>query len=503
MKNILVLAFYFFCQSLLTAQQIDINFFEKADMFFKNYVEDGLVAYMKIKEEPNLDKLINIINVAEYEELDLVTQKAYLINAYNLLVIKEAVSAYPVASVQDVAGFFDRRKVTVAGMDITLNDFEKKEILNKFKDPRLHFVLVCGALGCPRITDFAYQPEKIEEQLERQTKIALNDPSFIWFENDKAQLSQIFNWYAEDFGNSRSSIIQYINQYRDTDFDENISANFYNYDWSLNSTSTAQKNPNVPANAARYIVSSTIPKGQIELKIFNNLYSQVVARENRSTFFTTNTSFLYGINRRFNLGFNTSYRRVLNSGIPSSPFDVINAPDSGNFRQGITSFGPQIRWAPKPEWQNFSIQSRLVFPIGTNLAGGDGEPYIDWGGPSLFNQFFNDRSIGTRFSLFTEFGLHWEDIGKLSNGRINQVSTPLTGILSYSITTKALIYTLAQFTPYYRIPFDYFIQGGIGGKYQFTRNIELELLYTGFTNRFLLQNEGGAATYNIGFRFNI
>jgi hypothetical protein len=485
------------------SQDINDSFFTQVDSFLTQYVKGGAVDYMNIKSDSSLKPLIASIESSEFRSLDSSTKKAYLINVYNLIVINEAVKAYPIASVQDIAGFFDRKKVLIGGESYTLTDFEKKEILDEFDDPRLHFVLVCGALGCPPITDFAYNPNNLEQQIASQTTIALNNPDFIKEEEGKLQLSQIFRWYAADFGNSKSSIIAFINDYRSIKLDDKISVDYYPYDWTLNAASTASAGTPIANNASRYIVSSTIPKGQVELKIFNNLYSQITGNENRSTFFTTQTSFLYGINKRFNLGFNASYRRVLNSGIPSSPFDVLSKPNSGEFRQGITAFGPQIRWAAVPKWQNFSIQSRLVFPIGQDLSGGNGKQYIDWQGPSFFNQFFNDMAIGTRFSLFTEVGLHWEDIGLLSNGRINQVSTPLTAILSFSPTSKAIIYALGGFSPFYRIPFDYFLQGGIGSKYQFTRNVELELLYTGFTNKFLLQNDGSAATYNIGFRFNI
>ncbi|GLR16436.1 DUF547 domain-containing protein [Portibacter lacus] len=496
--------FLFLCVNTFAfSQSIDQSFFENTDQFFKEYTADGLVNYLAIKQGEDLESLIAIIEQASYAELDPDTKKAYLINAYNLLVIHETIKGYPTSSVQDIPGFFDRKKIKIAGREMTLNDMEKKEILKEFDDPRLHFVLVCGALGCPPITNFAYQGSDIDNQINSQTKKALNNPEFIKVEDDKLQLSQIFKWYAEDFGNSKSAIISFINNYSQQKYAENISVNYYNYDWTLNAASTSfNASSATPANAGRYIVSSTIPQGQIELKIFNNLYSEVIG-DNRATFMTSSASFLYGINRRFNFGFNTRYRRVLNNVRPSSPFDVISDIASGSFRQGVTAFGPQIRYAPKPDWPNFSIQSSFVFPIGKDLSGGNGEQYIDWAGPSFYNQFFNDLSLGTRFSLFTDIGLNWEDIGKLSNGRINQVSTPLTAILSFSPTANSILYALGGFTPYYRLPFDYFIQGGFGGKYQFTKNVELELLYTGFTNKYLIANGGGAATYNIGFRFNI
>ena len=51
-------------------------------------------------------------------------------------------------------------------------------------------------------------------------------------------------------------------------------------------------------------------------------------------------------------------------------------------------------------------------------------------------------------------------------------------------------------------PYDYFYQYGVGTKYQFTPDVEIELLYTDFTNRGLRNNNGVAETINLGLRFN-
>ncbi|MFK7934541.1 MAG: hypothetical protein AB8G22_13610, partial [Saprospiraceae bacterium] len=68
---------------------------------------------------------------------------------------------------------------------------------------------------------------------------------------------------------------------------------------------------------------------------------------------------------------------------------------------------------------------------------------------------------------------------------------------------KTTLYALGGFSPYWQSDFDYFAQAGLGAKYQFTPNVEIELLYTAFTNEFLQSINGDAATYNLGFRFNL
>lgn len=260
-------------------------------------------------------------------------------------------------------------------------------------------------------------------------------------------------------------------------------------------------------NDSRYVVSSTIPQGSIEMKLFNNLYSQRTGDGetllSRSTFMTSSLSFLYGASNRLNVGFATRYRWVKNDLLPSSPLGVFSSDGAISNRSGLTAFGPQIRYAPFTSLKNFSIQSSFVFPIGKDLAGSNTETYIDWGGATWNTQFFNDFALNDNFSLFTEIDVLLEDIGKKDVGHLNRFSTPVILILSYRPTNNSTIYALTGYSPYWQDEFDYFAQAGLGAKYQFSQSAELELLWTSFTNKSLKDSNGDAATYNVGFRYNI
>ncbi|MFK8008620.1 MAG: DUF547 domain-containing protein [Saprospiraceae bacterium] len=495
-----------------SGQNIDKKFFNDTHSFLQKNVKNGRVNYAPLKKDAQLKSLIQTIAKADLTNADDATKQAFYINAYNLLVINQAAQKYPLQSVQDIAGFFDKKKNTVGGKNLTLNKLEKDYLLKPYKDARFHFVLVCGALGCPPITDFAYTPQKLEQQLEMQTKLALNDNNFIKVNGNKAELSQIFKWYTSDFGGNTKSVIKFINKYRTNKIPSSAKVSFYNYSWNLNDTanrtSSLGSSSALGNNASRYVVSSTIKKGSFEIKVFNNLYSQRTGNEgnltDRSTFNTTSLSVLYGLTNRFNIGFNTRYRRVRNDRLPSSPLAVFgnDLEDGESARQGITAFGPQIRYAPVPKWENFSIQSSFVFPIGEDLAGNSTQPYIDWNGATWWTQVFNDFPIGTNFSLFTEVDFLLEDIGRKEENS-NRFSTPATVIFSYNPSPKITLYSLGGFSPFWQTEFDYFVQGGLGAKYQFTPNLELELLYTDFSNKFLSQTGGQAATYNVGLRINL
>lgn len=485
------------------------DFFNEANTFFKQNVKNGLVDYAALNSN-DLQSLISQIKNADVGSSSSAEKQAFYINAYNLNVINQVVSLYPIKSVMDKGGFFDKQKINVSGESITLNELEKEYLLKPYKDARFHFVLVCGALGCPPITNFAYTPENLEQQLEKQTRLALNDAAFIKTSGGNIELSEIFKWYANDFGGSKSAVRSFINKYRNDKISSSTKLSYYTYDWSLNDAKVSFgliDTPSKGTNASRYIVSSTIPKGSVELKIFNNLYSQKTGSEelltDRSSFFTTTLSALYGLNNRFNIGINARYRKVRNNALPSSPFTVFGSGGEGSSRSGLTAIGPQIRYAPVPKWTNFSIQSSFVLPVGTDLAGSDTQPYIDWTGPTWWTQFFNDFPIGNLFSLFTEVDVLLEDIGSTEDGHINRLSTPVTAIFSVTPNSKLTVYTLGGFSPYWQSDFDYFYQIGIGSKYQFTPNVEIELLYTDFTNEFLANTSGQAETINIGFRFNL
>jgi hypothetical protein len=213
------------------------DFFAKTAVFLKQHVDHHKVAYSVIqKNKTELEILIQQIATTDLTNENEESKKAFFINAYNLIMIKSIVEKYPVKSPLDISGVFDKNQHVIAGMKLTLNDLENKMLRAKYNDARIHFVLVCGANGCPPITNFAYVPEKLENQLNEQTKAAINNPSFIKINTSskKISVSQIFEWYKDDFITKNSSLITFLNAYLSSPIDEKYRLSYYNYDWSLN-----------------------------------------------------------------------------------------------------------------------------------------------------------------------------------------------------------------------------------------------------------------------------
>lgn len=213
----------------------DLNeFFSKANSFLGKYVSNGKVDYALIgKQKAELETLINMIEKADLSNADKSTKTAFYLNAYNLLTIHSVVMNMPIKSPLDVKGFFDAKQHNVAGNMNTLNDIENKYLR---PDPRVHFALVCAAIGCPKLMSEAYMPDKVQTQLINQTKKALNDASFIKVDASAktVAISQLFDWYKDDFVNDTGTVINFINKFRNTPIPADYAVTYYNYDWSLN-----------------------------------------------------------------------------------------------------------------------------------------------------------------------------------------------------------------------------------------------------------------------------
>lgn len=233
-KTLLLLLLSLFTVGLTQAQG---SFFTKADAFMKKNVSYGRVDYAGIKADPaELNELVKMVAGFGYSSAGKSTQKAFMMNAYNILVIKNVVDHYPIAKPLDVDGFFDKKKFTVAGQSLTLSDIENKKVRPVFKDARSHFALVCAAKSCPPLANYAFQPSKIESQLESLTKKAMNNKYFIKVDDAKktVQLSKILEWYKDDFLAEASSLLDYVNKYRSEPIPSSYKQSFYTYNCALN-----------------------------------------------------------------------------------------------------------------------------------------------------------------------------------------------------------------------------------------------------------------------------
>lgn len=236
MKGNLIIVWMVFITAQLSAQNADL-FFEKTDTFLKKNVENGKVDYASIHTDPSdLNELLILAEDISVSKEEASIYQAFWINAYNLAVIKGIVDHFPTKSPLSHSGFFDKFTYKLGGQDISLNDIEHKLLRAQFKDARFHFVLVCGAIGCPPLINRAYLPETLDFQLQKQTELALNGDYFISIDHQKKRIygSEILKWYKKDFTRKGFKEIDFINSFRTEKIPNTYKLHYSTYNWSLN-----------------------------------------------------------------------------------------------------------------------------------------------------------------------------------------------------------------------------------------------------------------------------
>jgi len=496
----------------LIAQSESENFFINVNQFFKKNVTRGKIDYENLKNNPaELNQLVDDISKIDYTQLKSGNEeKAFLLNVYNILVIKLVIKNYPLKSVMDIGGFFDKDIINFNGQDVSLNEIEKNILFKKFPDPRLHFVLVCAAIGCPEIINSAYLPMNLDDILDKRTKITLNNEHYIKI-NKKTKtvyISELFKWYKNDFIMEDISVIQYINFYRNLKIPEDYKVDYITYDWSLNTTDKKESGSIVPRhnNLQVYTPSTLLKPGQIEVKLFNNLYTQTElfddqrkkkAQNSRSTYFTGIINSLYGINNDINIGIDFYFKSVRNDTEDSLPFSLFKFSSNENSRSALAQLGPKIKISPFKSYRNIAFQSTFLIPVTSDLDGSESttSPYLDVDGMQWWTQIFYDYSLNNDFLLYLESGIFVR-----FDSPFEDFYMPLKAFVNYYPSRDWTIYFPAEFTSYWKeVSISaFYTQLGLGGKYQLTSNFELEILLTKFV---FGKSQGAGTTYNLGVRF--
>lgn len=88
-------------------------------------------------------------------------------------------------------------------------------------------------MSCPKLLNEAYNPTGLDAQLDKQTRAWINDGTKNKLSGNKAQLSQLFDWYKTDF---KDGVVAFINQYISTGvaLESNAKITYLEYNWALN-----------------------------------------------------------------------------------------------------------------------------------------------------------------------------------------------------------------------------------------------------------------------------
>ncbi|QDO95476.1 DUF547 domain-containing protein [Formosa sediminum] len=205
------------------------------DALVSKYVStEGNVDYKGFKTEENvLQAYLKILkDNAPTSTWTKEETLAYWINAYNAFTIQLILNNYPLNSILDIKDPWDIAFIEIADTMYSLGDIEHK-ILRKMNEPRIHFAINCASYSCPNLLNKAYRAASLETQLDVAATKFINDTSKNTLTKHTAEISKIFEWFAEDF-QAYGSIINFLNMYSTTKIEKDATVSYKDYNWNLN-----------------------------------------------------------------------------------------------------------------------------------------------------------------------------------------------------------------------------------------------------------------------------
>lgn len=182
---------------------------------------------------------------------------AFWLNAYNFFMLDQILTEQPdgelIGSVWDYGGrvnpfvdsVFNREKFEIDGDEYSLDQMEKEILLGDeyrekgWKDARVHFAVNCASVGCPPLRDVIYTADNLEDLLAENTRRAFLTDRHLKVEGDTLHVTELFDWYEEDFKEAAGSRKAFIEKWVDDDLAERVAQTsgieFIDYDWALNS----------------------------------------------------------------------------------------------------------------------------------------------------------------------------------------------------------------------------------------------------------------------------
>ena len=154
---------------------------------------------------------------------------AFWINVYNDLVTEGLAALGIRRTVSEVPDFFDRIRTRIANLEFSANDIEHGVLRgNRHNplsgdcpfsphdprlahvitdlDPRIHFVINCGARSCPPVR--RYHGAHIQDQFDVATRGFVSHD--VTLDKKRLVASPIFRWFARDFAQWPGGLVGFL-----------------------------------------------------------------------------------------------------------------------------------------------------------------------------------------------------------------------------------------------------------------------------------------------------
>jgi hypothetical protein len=259
---ILVLALGFYaisCQNGKNAKDETKEVEHKKSVSEMSYIETSQALLESLKNGDDTNELKVKLSNASLDgiekELDNDKKRlAFWVNTYNsyvILILKDHPEYY-----KNRDEFFTKDQINIGGTMLSfdkiehgvirhstvklskgyLRDFFPGEFERRFrvqdKDPRIHFVLNCGANDCPPV--YIYNPATLDADFDQVAKAYLQKKSSYNAAKNEVTTTPLFNYFTGDWG-GRDGVKDFLSKYGILPEKNNkIELKFADYDWTMN-----------------------------------------------------------------------------------------------------------------------------------------------------------------------------------------------------------------------------------------------------------------------------
>jgi len=237
--------------ALLAKQSVVLKHLQWDKLVKRCVTSGGWVDYDCVKNEAALlDGYLSSLGQVELGLLGRDEELALLINAHNAFVLRLLIELDTPSSVKKViqGDYWTAKRWSVGGRIVSLDDLVNRWIRPQFGEPRSHFALVRGAVGCAPLRAEAYTGERIDAQFADQVRYVHAHQTWCRFDgvNRLAMLTPIYEWYGQDFQTESANIVRYAAQHgkapwTETDHGTPIRIVWQDYDWRLNCIQNQQE----------------------------------------------------------------------------------------------------------------------------------------------------------------------------------------------------------------------------------------------------------------------
>jgi hypothetical protein len=247
--------------SALSAAPTPIESFDHSafDALLQKHVVGGMVDYGAFKKAREFEAYLEALATADPARLSTPERLAFWINTYNAYTIELILRHGERESIRNItdsgfgiggSGPWREKLVRAGGQVCHLDNVEHDIIRKQFPEPRVHFALVCAAMGCPPLRSEAYTGARLEAQLAEQARIFLRESPA----KNRVEMAEgavygspiLIEWYPEDFGGTPAAIGSYLAGFYPEGPERTLlrSGAFRlvatDYDWTLNSREKAR-----------------------------------------------------------------------------------------------------------------------------------------------------------------------------------------------------------------------------------------------------------------------